>query len=229
MLKITHHKFYFRCNGLTRCTVEVLPQHFSLATEAKVKCHSTPLYLEVQYVCLANLSSVIDSEIDDKLAISNMGANISKFWSDGDRLLSPDIVEKAVQEGILNRDIPVTQNYVDDNLMVENNEDLVMTSLNSPRMKTLDTIQHNYEMYVDSSDSIIDSDDIDDREDESDSHYQFTYREILIITMSSSILIIIAVIIAVVSFIQKHRKKYLSTSRPDLIPMSGKIMTISLF
>ena len=174
----------------------------------------------------------MESETGGRL---NMGANISKVWShsDSESLLSPDIVEKAVRDGILNKNIPVTESYVDHLSYVDedsNNEDLVMTSLNSPRLENvaLETRQHNfqYQMFADSIDVTNDSlshDDIDDNIDESDTEIEigFTYREVLIIASSSSILIIITLLIAILGYIQKKRRKSLSPHRPDLIPMSG--------
>ena len=189
------------------------------------------MYLEVQFECIANLSFVSSSEEQEvsKQSLVNMGANISKVWSNTDSLLSPELVEKAVREGILNKNVPVTESYVEeesyvDDFMIVNNEDIVMTSLNSPRQENAaGTIHGNvqYEMLNDSADQGDDSysDDQDDITDDIDTG--FTYREILIITLSSSILIIIALIIAVLSYVHRRHSKSLPSHQPDLIPMSG--------
>ena len=111
-------------------------------------------------------------------------------------------------------------NAADD--LTGDNEDPKMTRLNSPRMKNVETIQHSYEMYVDSGDLTNDSDDTADNFDEIDTESGFTYREILIITLSSSILIIITIVIAIATLIHKKQRKYQNHPHPDLIPMSGR-------
>ena len=189
------------------------------------------MYLEVQFECRANLSlaSTVEGE-QPKQSIVNMGANISKVWSDTDSLLSLADVEKAVRQGILNKNVPVTENYVEedpsyaDDLEIVNNEDIVMTSLNSPRQENVETVMENgvqQEMLNDSPDISSDSlsDDHDDITDDID--HEFTYREILIITLSSSILIVIALIIAILSYMHRRHAKNLPAHQPDLIPMSG--------
>ena len=235
MLSLFNKYDHFRCNGLSDCTVTVSPLQFPLTRDTRSQCDNTPLYLEVQFDCITNTNvnnNSMETETGGRL---NMGANISKVWShsDSESLLSPDIVEKAVRDGILNKNIPVTESYVDHLSYVDedsNNEDLVMTSLNSPRLENvaLETRQHNfqYQMFADSIDVTNDSlshNDIDDNIDESDTEIEigFTYREVLIIASSSSILIIITLLIAILGYIQKKRRKSLSPHRPDLIPMSG--------
>ena len=99
---------HFRCNGLSDCTVTVSPLQFPLTRDTRSQCGNTPLYLEVQFDCITNTNvnnNSMESETGGRL---NMGANISKVWShsDSESLLSPDIVEKAVRDGILNKNIP---------------------------------------------------------------------------------------------------------------------------
>ena len=155
------------------------------------------------------------------------------MWSPhGDSLLSPDDVEKAVREGAEN--IPVTDHVMqhediitrddpDDN---PDNEDLAAgDSVNSPRLDNVVTSDEQLsneflsEKLADDSDN--DDDDSDDMTDQSDEG--LSYRELLIITLSSSVLIIVIILISVLSLLhRRHRDKCLHGLRhPDLIPGPG--------
>ena len=157
------------------------------------------------------------------------------MWSPhGDSLLSPDDVEKAVREGIEN--IPVTDHVMEDEDIIfrddpddsqPDNEDLAAgDSVNSPRLDnvavTSDEGQHAFQSEKladdnsDSDDGI--SDDMTDQSDEG-----LSYRELLIITLSSSVLIILIILISVLSLLhRRHRDKCLhSLGHPDLIPGAG--------
>ena len=156
-----------------------------------------------------------------------------QVWSPhGDSLLSPDDVEKAVREGIEN--IPVTDHVMQDEDIIlrddpddsPDNEDLADgDSVNSPRLDnvsvTSDEQGHNEflsEKLADDSDSDGISDDMTDQSDEG-----LSYRELLIITLSSSVLIIVIILISVLSLLhRRHRDKCLHGLRhPDLIPGPG--------
>ena len=157
-----------------------------------------------------------------------------QVWSPhGDSLLSPDDVEKAVREGIEN--IPVTDHVMEDEDIIlrddpddsqDDNEDLAAgDSVNSPRLDnnvavTSDEGQQAFqsEKLADDSDSDDDSDDMTDQSDEG-----LSYRELLIITLSSSVLIILIILISVLSLLhRRHRDKCLhSLGHPDLIPGPG--------
>ena len=159
-----------------------------------------------------------------------------QVWSPhGDSLLSPDDVEKAVREGIEN--IPVTDHVMEDEDIIlrddpddsqDDNEDLAAgDSVNSPRLDnnvavTSDDGQQAFQSEKladdnsDSDDGI--SDDMTDQSDEG-----LSYRELLIITLSSSVLIILIILISVLSLLHsRHRDKCLhSLGHPDLIPGPG--------
>jgi len=107
------------------------------------------------------------------------------------------------------------------------NEDLAAgDSVNSPRLDnvavTSDEGQHAFQSEKladdnsDSDDGI--SDDMTDQSDEG-----LSYRELLIITLSSSVLIILIILISVLSLLhRRHRDKCLhSLGHPDLIPGPG--------
>ena len=157
---------------------------------------------------------------------------IFQVWSPhGDSLLSPDDVEKAVREGIEN--IPVTDHVTgDEDIITEDdpddspdNEDASAAgdSVNSPRLENVavtdDINEFQSEKLADAgSDSDGISDDIAGESDEG-----LSYRELLIISLSSSVLIIVIILISVLSLLhRRHRDKCLHSLRhPDLIPGPG--------
>jgi len=218
-----------RCSGLSSCSVLVTPALFP----AVPSCSHTPLYLEVQYECEAGARAGGGQQ--QPRAGTNMGANISRVWEHGDTGLNPALVERAVRgeiEGSRGQPVPVTEDSE-----VEDSEDTVTTSLNSPRLATSGQ-GHRLEMLPDSGDTGADSDgeyddDIGDSAGAGDSgdggdggDGVFSYREVLIISLSSSLLVTLALVTAALSCLHSSRRKLGAGSGPghgvpDLIPMSG--------
>ena len=144
-----------------------------------------------------------------------MGANISKVWSDSDSVLSPDVIEQAVRDGILNRQVPITEEST--HIHTEtSSEDTVRsdkTSLNSPRLGAIQSEQQSEQ-----PEELLEPVTVTDGLAVKDS--VLTYREILIISLSSAVIIIIILIITAVTVLQLQRRRK-GLEPPDLIPMSG--------
>ena len=206
-----------RCDGLETCSVLVSQHNFPQSSI----CPSTPPYLEVQFECQENRTAGPPAEEDTegKYSLVNMGANISKVWSDTGSVLSPDVVEEAVRHGILNTNIPITEEYSHSNTEPQpesEGEDLVesdKTSLNSPRLPTMveDDILEELEELPEK---------VTIRDDVAVSESVLTFREILIISLSSALIVIIILIITAVTVLQLQRRRK-GLEPPDLIPMSG--------
>ena len=202
-------------------------------------CSHTPLYLEVQYECEAGARAGGGQQ--QARAGTNMGANISRVWEHGDTGLNPALVERAVRgeiEGSRGQQVPVTEDSeVEESEDTAQSQDTVTTSLNSPRLATSGQ-GHRLEMLPDSGDAGADSDgeyddDIGDSAGAGDSgdggdggDGVFSYREVLIISLSSSLLVTLALVTAALSCLHSSRRKLGAGSGPghgvpDLIPMSG--------
>ena len=190
------------------------------------------LLCQVQYECQAGAQ---DGGQQQARAGTNMGANISRVWGHGDTALNPALVERAVRgeiEGGRGQPVPVTEETPD--TAAEDSEDTVTTSLNSPRLASSGQ-EHRLEMLPDSGDTGADSDgEYDD--DIGDSPGAggdggdgvFSYREVLIISLSSSLLVTLALVTAALACLHSSRRKLgrglgagPGHGVPDLIPMSG--------
>ena len=151
-----------------------------------------------------------------------------------------------MREGIEN--IPVTDHVMEDEDIIfrddpddsaDNEDPAAGDSVNSPRLDnsvvTADQGQEEFqsEKLADDSDS-DDSDDITEQSDEG-----LSYRELLIITLSSSVLIIVIIPISVLSLLHRRaRAKCPHSVSPDLIPgpgsgsgaasVSGTVTTLSI-
>ena len=209
-----------RCDGRQSCSV--LVSHHSFP-QSNICPSTTSKYLEVQYECRGNKTALaeVDTETPGKYSLVNMEANISKVWSDSDSVLSPHVVEQAVRDGILNRNISplpgVENSQIKTDTEVETEVETEMTesartSLNSPRLVT-ETVSEAAEELTEEVTVRL-----RDRMEETDS--VLTYREILIITLSSAVIIIIVLIITAVTILQLQRRRK-GLEPPDLIPMSG--------
>ena len=69
--------YHCRCDGLSDCRLSVSPGLFPRPGPG---CEDTPLYLEVQFHCGANMTKEAgrETEGDKEDKIGNMGENISK-------------------------------------------------------------------------------------------------------------------------------------------------------
>ena len=202
-----------RCDGLESCPVLVSQHNFPQSSI----CPSTPPYLEVQYECRENKTTPApaDTDTEGKYSLVNMGANISKVWSDSDSVLSPDVIEQAVRDGILNRQVPITEESTHTHTETSS-EDTVRsdkTSLNSPRLGAIQSEQQSEQ-----PEELLEPVTVTDGLAVKDS--VLTYREILIISLSSAVIIIIILIITAVTVLQLQRRRK-GLEPPDLIPMSG--------
>ena len=205
-----------RCDGRPDCSV--LASHLMFPQSNICPSATTTKYLEVQYDCRGNKTAAaaeVETEGQQgKYSLANMEANISKFWSDSDSVLSPHVIEQAVRDGILNRNPPVTeQNSQNPPSKTKTEVDMTETersSLNSPRLEAvrvnetseLSDVREEIPEEVPGTDPFL------------------TYREILIITLSSAIIIIIILIITALTVLQLQRRRK-GLEPPDLIPMSG--------
>ena len=210
-----------RCDGRAACSVLASHQVFPLST---ICPSTTNNYLEVQYECQPDKTVAapeVDTETQGKYSLVNMEANISKVWSNSDSVLSPHLIEQAVRDGILNRNIPVTEQ----NPQIKAETDIEVTeseraSLNSPRLEavsvnqTVEISEAREKLTEEVTEEVTVRDHVTVREP------LLTYREILIITLSSAIIIIIILIITALTVLQLQRRRK-GLEPPDLIPMSG--------
>ena len=152
-----------------------------------------------------------------------------------------------MREGIEN--IPVTDHVMEDEDIIfrddpddsaDNEDPAAGDSVNSPRLdSSVVTADQGHEEFqseklADDSDSDDISDDITEQSDEG-----LSYRELLIITLSSSVLIIVIILISVLSLLHRRaRAKCPHSVSPDLIPgpgsgsgaasVSGTVSTLSI-
>lgn len=153
-----------------------------------------------------------------------------------------------MREGIEN--IPVTDHVMEDADIIfrddpddspDNEDPAAGDSVNSPRLDSASVVtadqgheEFQSEKLADDSDSDDISDDIAEQSDEG-----LSYRELLIITLSSSILIIVIILISVLSLLHRRaRDKCHHSVSPDLIPgpgsgsgaasVSGTVTTLSI-
>ena len=205
-----------RCDGRQSCSV--LVSHHSFP-QSNICPSTTSKYLEVQYECRPNMTAVaeVETETPGKYSLVNMEANISKVWSDSDSVLSPHVVEQAVRAGILNRNIPVTEENAQTNTETEDDiNKSERNSLNSPRLEIV-SVNETFEI-SELREELTEEVTVRNRMEVTES--VLTYREILIITLSSAIIIIIILIITAVTVLQVQRRRK-GLEPPDLIPMSG--------
>ena len=205
-----------RCDGRQSCSV--LVSHHSFP-QSNICPSTTSKYLELQYECRPNMTAVaeVETETPGKYSLVNMEANISKVWSDSDSVLSPHVVEQAVRAGILNRNIPVTEENAQTNTETEDDiNKSERNSLNSPRLEVV-SVNETFEM-SELRKELTEEVTVRNRMEVTES--VLTYREILIITLSSAIIIIIILIITAVTVLQVQRRRK-GLEPPDLIPMSG--------
>ena len=153
-----------------------------------------------------------------------------------------------MREGIEN--IPVTDHVMEDEDIIfrddpddsaDNEDPAAGDSVNSPRLDRDSVVTQDQgheefqsEKLADDSDSDDISDDITEQSDEG-----LSYRELLIITLSSSVLIIVIILISVLSLLHRRARAKCSHSvSPDLIPgpgsgsgaasVSGTVATLSI-
>lgn len=209
-----------RCDGRQTCSVLVSQHRFP---QSNICPSSTTKYLELQYECRDNktVSTEAETETPGKSSLVNMEANISKVWSDSDSVLSPHVIEQAVRDGILNRNIPVTEknlNIKTETEVVVDIEESERNSLNSPRLEAV-RVNETFDMMSEvREEQLTEEVTVKDNMEVTDS--VLTYREILIITLSSAIIVIIILIITALTVIQVQRRRK-GLEPPDLIPMSG--------
>jgi len=190
------------CNKLSFC-------HVLISTNILPSiCPGTPKYLEAQYQCVSH------DELAEKVRqtkLPHLGRNMSDVWSDRDILLDIDDVEDAIKTVIRHQHIPITEepNAIS---VISTPSDIfkrwadptkVVTSVNSlrPKLKVSEHIllktsitEKNVLFSQLQTKPVRDNDLLNDKS------WQLTFKEVLIIILSSSICVIF-VIIAVAIFL----------------------------
>ena len=207
--------FCFRCNKLSSCHIPVNSNILPAV------CPDTPKYLEAQYQCKSHRK--MEEEVR-KTKLPDLGGNISDVWSDRNMLLDSRAVEDVIKTVIKNKYIPITDNPdLKENIGNDIKNYSVTQSLNSPKQEEdiSKILFEKEDKAVTSLPISVSTYSLYKTEQESDSTWYMTSKEVLILIVISSISVTLVILSAAV-IITKTRPACLATKAGlSNIEMSG--------